>query len=142
MANNPFFSDTAVKAAVDAVAALCNSGKLRIYSGSQPTDANTAIGAQVLLAELTLGATAFAASVASGSAGSKVVTATANAITGDSSADNTGTAAWFRVLKSDGTTILFDGTVGTSGCDLNLATTAITAGVAVNVTSFTITQTE
>ena len=93
MANNPFFSDTAVKAAVDAVTALANSGKLRIYDGSQPTDANTAVGAQVKLAELTLNATAFAASAASGSAGSKVVTANANAITGDLSADATGTAA-------------------------------------------------
>lgn len=142
MANNPFFSDTAVKAAVDAVTALANSGKLRIYTGSQPTDANTAIGAQTLLAELTLNATAFGASVASGSAGSKVVTATANAITGDLSADATGTAAWFRVVKSDGTTILFDGSVGTSGCDLNLATTSIVAGEEVDVTSFTITQLE
>jgi hypothetical protein len=142
MANNPFFSDTAVKAAVDAVAALCNSGKLRIYDGSQPTDANTALGSQVKLAELTLGSTAFAASVASGSAGSKVVTATANSITGDTSADATGTASWFRVVKSDGTTIVFDGTVGTSGCDLNLATTSIVAAEEVDVTSFTITQLE
>lgn len=142
MANNPFFSDTAVKAAVDAVTALCNSGKLRIYDGTQPTDANTAVGAQVKLAELTLNATAFGASAASGSAGSKVVTATANAITGDTSADATGTAAWFRVVKSDGTTIMFDGSVGTSGCDLNLATTSIVAGEEVDVTSFTITQLE
>ena len=142
MANNPFFSDTAVKAAVDAVTALANSGKLRIYDGSQPTDANTAVGAQVKLAELTLNATAFAASAASGSAGSKVVTANANAITGDLSADATGTAAWFRVLKSDGITILFDGSVGTTGCDLNLATTSIVAGEEVDVTSFSITQLE
>lgn len=142
MANTPFFSDEAVKAAVDAVAALCNSGTLKIYTGTQPTDANTAIGAQTLLATLTLSATAFGASVASGSAGSKIVTATANTITDDSSADATGTAAWFRVLKSNGTSIVFDGSVGTSGCDLNLATTAIVSGADVAVTSFTITQTE
>lgn len=142
MANNPFFSDEFVKAAVDAGCVLANSGKLRIYDGSQPTDANTAIGAQVKLAELTLNATAFGASSASGSAGSKVVTATAGAITGDTSADATGTAAWFRVLKSNGTSILFDGTVGVSGCDLNLATTSIVAGEEVDVTSFTVTQLE
>lgn len=142
MANNPFFSDEATKAAVDAVAALCNSGTLKIYTGSQPTDANTALGAQTLLATLTLSATAFGASSASGSAGSKVVTATANTITDDTSADATGTAAWFRVLKSNGTSIVFDGTVGTSGCDLNLASTSIVAGEDVSITSFTITQTE
>jgi hypothetical protein len=142
MPNTPFFSDTATRAAVDAVAALCNGGTLKIYSGAQPTDANTAVGAQVLLAILTLNATAFAASVASGSAGSKVVTATANTITGDTSADATGTAAWFRVLKSDGTTVVFDGSVGVSGYDLNVATTAFVAGADIEITAFTITQLE
>jgi len=140
--HNPFFADNAAKAAVDAVAALCNSGFLKIYTGSQPTDANTAIGAQVLLATLNLSATAFGASVASGSAGSKIVTATANSITGDSSADATGTATWFRVLKSDASTVVFDGTVDTSGADLNLATTSIIINDDIEVTSFTITLTE
>lgn len=142
MTNSPFFSDAAAQASVDAVAALCNGGSLKIYTGSQPTDANTAVGAQTLLATLTLGSTAFGASSASGSAGSKVVTATANTITGDTSADNTGTAAWFRVLKSNGTSVVFDGSVGTSGCDLNLATTSIVSGEEVDVTSFTITELE
>jgi hypothetical protein len=142
MTNTPFFSDEAVKAAVDAVAALCNSGTLKIYTGSQPTDANTAVGAQTLLATLTLASTAFGASSASGSAGSKVVTATAGTITGDSSADATGTAAWFRVLKSNGTSIVFDGSVGTSGADLNLVTTSLVAGEDVEISSFTITQLE
>ena len=142
MSHNPFFSDEAAKAAVDAVAALCNSGTLKIYDGSQPTDANTAVGAQTLLATLTLGSTAFGSSSASGSAGSKIVTATANSITDDTSADATGTAAWFRVLKSNGTSIVFDGTVGTSGADLNLATVSIVSGADVAITSFTITMTE
>jgi NifU-like protein involved in Fe-S cluster formation len=31
---------------------------------------------------------------------------------------------------------MFDGTVGTSGCDLNIATTSIVAGAIVGVTSF------
>lgn len=131
MANNPKLTNLGANTAVDALAALANSGKLRIYSGSQPTDADTALGAQVLLAELTMNATAFGAS----SAG----VATANAITADSSADATGTAAWFRLLKSDGTTKLLDGTVGTSGCDLNINSTSIQAGAQVSVTSFTIT---
>lgn len=142
MANNPFFSDAAAKAAVDAVAALCNSGTIKIYTGTQPTDANTAVSSQTLLGTLTFSSTAFAASSASGSAGSKVVTAVANTITDDSSADATGTAAWFRVLKSDGSTVVFDGSVGTSGCDLNLASTSIVAGEDISVTSFSITLTE
>lgn len=142
MANNPFFSDELTKAAVDAMAAKCNGGTLNIYSGTQPTDANTAVGVQVLLAVLALNATAFASSVASGSAGSKTVVATANTITDDLSANATGTAAWFRILKSDGTSICFDGSVGVSGADLNLATVSIVAGVDIAVSSLTITQIE
>lgn len=132
MALSPKLSNTAANAAADAVCALANSGKLRIYDGAQPATADTAITTQTLLAELTLNATAFGAA----SAG----VATANAITSDASADATGTASWFRVLKSDGTTVLFDGSVGTSGCNLNLNTTSIVAAAAVAVSALTYTQ--
>ena len=86
----------------------------------------------MLLAELRFGATAFAAA----SAG----VATANAITSDSSANATGTATWYRTLKSDGTTVVSDGSVGTSGANLNLNSVAITAGAAVDCTAFVFTQ--
>jgi hypothetical protein len=118
--------------AIDAVTALANSGKLRIYSGTQPTDADTALSGNTLLAELVMNATAFAAA-SSGSA-------SANAITSDSSADATGTATFFRLFKSDGTTVIMDGAVGTSGAQLNLNTTSIVTAAAVSVTSFTISQ--
>jgi hypothetical protein len=137
-----FLSDAAAKAAVDAVAVLCNGGSIKIYGTAQPAGANTATSGQTLLGTLTLSATAFAASSASGSDGSKVVTATANTITDDSSADATGTAVWFRCLKSDGTTVVFDGAVSTSGAELNLASTSIVSGEDISVTSFTITLTE
>jgi hypothetical protein len=138
MANNPFFSDTAAKAQCDALAALCNSGTINIYDGTQPTDANTAVSSQNLLATLTFGATAFGASAATGTAPNRKATATANSITADSSADATGTATWFRAIESDASTVVYDGTVGTSGCDLNLATTSIVEGEAVSVTSLTL----
>lgn len=141
MALNPFFSDTFAKAAVDAGCVLANAGKLRVYTGAQPTDANTALGAQTLLGEFTMNATAFPASAASGSAPTRNAVATANAIA-DITAIATGTAAWFRLLKSDGTTALFDGTVGTSGCDLNLTDITITTGETMSVTSFTVTNPE
>ena len=131
MANTPKVSNAGVNAAVDALAALANTGYLRLYDGAQPTNADTAVGAQVLLAELRLNATAFGAS----SAG----VATAGAITSDTDANATGTAAWFRVLKSDGTTVLWDGSVGTSGCDLNINSTAIQIHAQVDVTAFTCT---
>lgn len=65
---------------------------------------------------------------------------TLNAITQDSSANATGTAAFFRIYKSDGTTVILQGSVGTSGQDLNLNTLSIVSGGPVAVTSFTITE--
>lgn len=139
MALNPFFSDTYTKASLDAGNALANAGKLRVYSGAQPTDANTALGAQTMLGEFTMNATAFGASVASGTAPTRSAVATANAISNIVAAA-TGTAAFFRLLKSDGTTVLFDGTVGTSGCDLNLTDITLTIGETMSVSSFTVSQ--
>lgn len=132
MALTQKLSNAAANAAADAVAALLNNGYLRIYDGAQPTNADTAIGSQVLLAELRYNATAFGAAVAG--------VATANAMTADSSANATGTAAWFRALKSDGSTVIFDGSVGTSGCNLNLATVSIVAAAIISVSSHTYTQ--
>lgn len=135
MANNPQITNAAASAAADAVVDKVDqgsgAGKLRIYDGTQAATADTAVGAQTLLAELSFGDPAF------GAASNGV--ATANAITADSSANATGTASWFRVVDSDGTAI-FDGTVGTSGADLNLNTTSIVSGAEVSVTSLTYTQ--
>lgn len=104
------------------------SAKLRIYNGTRPATGGTAT---TLLAELTCNAT-FAAAASSG-------VLTLNAITSDSSADATGTATWFRIVKSDGTTFVLDGDVGTSGSDLNLNSTSIVATGSVAVSSFTVT---
>ena len=128
MANNLKLSNASVNAEADALSVLLDNGYLRIYDSTQPTNADTAIGAQVLLAELRFNADA-APSASNG-------VLTFNAITQDSNANNSGTASWFRALQSDGSTVCFDGTVGTSGCDLNIATTAIVAGAIVGVTSF------
>jgi hypothetical protein len=141
MASNLFLSDAAAKAGCDAVAALANSGSLKIYAGTQPTDANTAISSQTLLATLTMGSTAFAASAAAGTTPARKATAIANSITDDTSADASGTATWFRLLKSDNSVIM-DGSVGTSGCDLNLASVNVVAGEDIAITSFTLSQPE
>jgi hypothetical protein len=118
--------------AADAVTARANNGRLRIYSGTVPADANAALSGNTLLADLPFGATAF------GAAASGV--ATANAITTDSSADATGTATFFRVLESDLTTVVFQGTVGTSGAELNLSSVSVIAGGPVSVSALTYTQ--
>jgi hypothetical protein len=112
------------------VTAVGASGLVRIYDGTRPANPGTAITTQVLLAELTCSAT-----FGTSSAG----VLTVSAITQDSSANNTGTASWFRVTTSGGTGVI-DGNVSTSGSDLNLTTTSITTGQSVSITSFTITE--
>lgn len=135
MALDPKLTNAAASAAADAVVDLCDAGAgaatLRIYDGTAPATADTALSGNTLLAQLTMSDPAF------GSASNGV--ATASAITQDSSADATGTATFFRILDSNGTVVL-QGTVGTSGCDLNLNTTSIVAGATVSVTSLTYTQ--
>jgi hypothetical protein len=128
MALDTQLSNAAVNAEGDALGPLLNNGYLRLYSGTKPATADTALSGNTLLAELRFGATAFGAT----SAG----VMTANAITADSSADASGTATWFRALKSDGTTAILDGTVGTSGANLNIATTTITAAQTVSCSAF------
>lgn len=126
------YVDTLRNARLDGItAAIGASGKIRIYSGSVPADADTALGAQVVLAELALSAT-FAAAAAAG-------VLTANAISNDASADASGTASFFRVLTS-GNAAVVQGTVGTSGADLNLNTVSIVAAATVSITSFVITE--
>jgi len=55
----------------------------------------------------------------------------------------TGTATWFRLLKSDGTTICFDGSVSTVAAgtgDMRLDDTSIVLGGTVAISSATITE--
>lgn len=106
-----------------------NAALLRIYDGSRPA---TGGSATTLLAELTCGSP-FAGAAVNG-------VLTANAITSDPSANATGTATWFRIVQSDGSTFVMDGSVGTSGSDLNLTTTSIVATQPVAVSSFVITE--
>jgi hypothetical protein len=114
-------------ATLDASLNVLNSGFIRIYSGTRPTDSDTALSGNTLLAQLTFGSTAFAAATG----GSK----TANAITEDTLADATGTASFARLFRSNGTTVHSDISVGTSGAELNLNTLSIVQNAAVAVTS-------
>ena len=58
----------------------------------------------------------------------------------DTSADATGTAAIARIKDSAGTIVCSGLTVGTSGSDINLSSTAITATDSVSITSAVITH--
>ena len=110
------------------------SAILELYSGTKATNPDTAIGAQVLLSSHTCNAT-FAAAAASG-------VLTLNAIangTGTAGAGAGTVATWFR-LKTSGGTAKVDGTVGISGCDLNIDNPNIATGQTVVISSGTFTN--
>ena len=125
-------SNAAVNAEADAHSALLNNGYLRIYDGTQPVSADAALSTQTLLATLRFAVTAFGAAAAG--------VAVANAIASDTNAAAAGTASWYRTLKADGTTAVSDGSVGTSGANLNLNSVNITVGAQVDCSSFAFTQ--
>lgn len=122
----------ACNAAVDAIVDSldgASAGTIKVYTGTAPADPDTA-ATGTLLVTFTLANPAF------GSASSR--TASLNTVAA-ATAVATGTAGWFRAANSAGAG-QFDGTVGTSGADLNLNTTAITSGTSVSITSGTYTQ--
>ncbi len=113
----------------------CNGGTaavFSIYSGTQPTDADTALSGNTLLATLT------ASAVMWGASSNGVLTLAT--VTDDSSADATGTATFARIsTQSDLVTTVFDADVGTSATTIILNTTSIVAGGTVSITAGTLT---
>jgi hypothetical protein len=128
MALNTQLANATVNGQGDNLSARLNTGYLRIYSGTQPATADTALAGNTLLAELRFSATA-----APATSGGLI---TFNAIT-SGTAGNTGTATFFRALSSDGTTVVMDGSVGTSAANLVLNSVAISSGATVSVSAFT-----
>ena len=130
MTYSPRIAAAIANAMLDAgIGTVSDNGKLKIYDGAQPTNGGDAVTGQHLLVTLTLGSDAFPAAAAG--------VLTANAIT-PGVAVYSSTATWFRLTKSDGTTVLLDGSVGTTGCDLNIASTTITITDVIAATSMTI----
>lgn len=125
-------STAARNAAIAPVGALLNGGTIEIRTGSQPATPGTAATGTVL-GTLTLAATAF------GSPSTGVITAAA--ITGDSSADASGTAGWFRAYDSS-TNAVIDGSITATGGggDMTLDNVAVVAGGTINMTSWTLTM--
>ena len=114
--------------------AFGTSALLRIYDGSRPA---TGGAATTKLAEFTMGA-AFAPTL--GSTGTAVLLPN---LPGTSTGLASGTATWARLVKSNGTstdfTIDFSVTGTGSGGDVTVNTTTITSGIAVALTSASIT---
>lgn len=133
MTATPMMSIIGAKAAINAVTALFTggAGTLKIRTGALEASTTTA-DAGTAAATLTLSATAFAAATNLTSNG--LATATANSITSDTNATG-GPAAHFRMYTNGGT-VIFQGTVGTSAADLIVNSVTFGAGDTVACTSF------
>ncbi len=133
MASNFKLGTSARNAACNGIVGLIDAGTppglLKIWTGAPPTNVSDA-DSGTLLGTLTFSTTAFG--------GASAGTATAASITSDSSADNSGTAGYFRVYNAAGTCI-FQGTCGTASADMIFDNATIVAGGVIAVTSFTIT---
>jgi hypothetical protein len=129
MASNLNYSNGTRNAQQQGLITFAGSNSIiRIYQGTQPANANTAISSQTLLVSLTI----------VGSFGTDANgTITIGAVT-SAQAVATGTAQFFRIVKSDGTTVVMDGSVGTSDADMILNTTAIANTQTVTISSGTI----
>ena len=130
MALNTQIADATVNAQADALAALCDAGLIKIYSGTQPATADTALDAtpvtgNILGVTLTFGTTAFGAA-SSGLIIAEPITA------GTAVASITPTFA--RIFKADGTTKVMDVSAGSTGCNLTIG--AFTEGTIVSATDF------
>lgn len=132
MAQNPHFSVASRNDALDAIDAyLSTSCIFTIFAGVQPADVSSATTA----ANTTVATLTFPSTQAFGAAASGVLTA--NTITSDSSAAG-GSANWFSIRRNTGARVI-DGSIGTSGSDLNLNSQAVSTGAAVSISAFTIT---
>jgi hypothetical protein len=125
MALNTQLADATVNAQATSLSTLCNSGLIRVYDGTQPATADTALAGNTLGVTLTFNATAF------GAPSGGVLTANAIA-SGVAVASITPTFA--RILKSDGTTVVMDVSAGAAGANLTLG--AFTSGTTVTCSSF------
>lgn len=114
------------------------AGSVRIYDDNGagvPADADTALTTQVLLAQLTLQATAFGAAVDD----TPGALATANLPIEDTSANATGAANFWRAHNNAGTSLMQGSVTATGmGGDMEINTVSIQASALVAITSWTI----
>lgn len=113
---------TLADAVVGSAGALGTGALLKIYDGTPPANA------QASLSSNTLGATITGIAFGAASSGISTVSASTAGTTGA----GVTTATFFRLTTSGGTVVL-QGTVGTSGCDLNLNSVLIAANANVSL---------
>ena len=128
------FSVAVRNARLDALeTAIGTSAVLKIRSGAAPTNITDADSGTVL-ATLSLPSDW----MANAASGSKAKSGTWQ----DTSADNTGTAAHFRLYASDGTTQHMQGSITATGGggDMTVDNTSFVTGQSFTVTAFTLTD--
>lgn len=127
---------TAANAAANAIAAQANAGFLDIYDGAQPA-AGAAVTTQNKLARFTLSNPAFASAVNGVCAQNAWASVT---ILLSSGVGGVGPAAWSRLLKTDGTTILYDGSVGVgAGFNLSISNTLLVQNATLSISGYSYT---
>lgn len=126
------FSTTVRNARLDQIeTTIGTSAVIRIFTGSPPANCAAADSGTILA---TVNCPTDWMAAASG--GSKAKSGTWE----DLSADNTGTAGYFRVYDSGVTTCHMQGTVGTSGTDMTVNSTSFTSGQPFTINTFTLTD--
>lgn len=130
MARNTQLAVSLRNAQGDALARRLDGGYLRLYSGSQPLSADTALTTQALLVEVRF-ANPSAPAVTSGVVTFNPLTTASVAVAG--------TAAFFRAVAADGSTTVLDGSVGLPEDlpNLSLANPALSVGGQMLIDSFT-----
>ena len=124
------YSAAVRNAQLDAIETVIGvSPKLRILTGTAPANCASA-QTGTLLAELTLPSD-WAANAASGAKG--LLGSWSGTVVAD------GTAGYYRILDNAATTCHEQGTMGTSGEDLNGTSTALTTGQVIVITAKTLT---
>lgn len=114
-----------------------NSGtnhKLILYSGTMPANATTALSGNTACSTVT--------GISWGTSTSSGVSTLAGSTADSAAVGGTVTfARLYRTAASDVTDIIWQGTVGTSGCDITINSTTIAASANVSITSGTYTAT-
>ncbi len=117
---------------------IFNLGEIRIYSGTQPTEADD-VPTGTLLCTIKNGANGITFDDTASGVLSKASGETWSGVCG-----NTGTAGWFRLIAPDDlgtdntTDARIDGSIATSGGQLNFSSTAFTSGATQTITQFDI----
>ena len=133
MAANPFVTQAVAQDMLTALESAANAGTAAIitgYAGTPPADGDAALSNNDDLFDLTCSASIFA----SKTDGAPGAVGTFDEITEDSSANDTGTLTFFRILTQAAGTVVFQGTAATSDADMIINTTSISSGSTVSAT--------